>query len=250
MSIDPSLARPWHELAAIALDADRPRDGIDAARAAARAAPHWWAPPLLLARAFTARGLDFDAGQALARGDTTPIDQIPCATLDAMRGQARERRELAREARLETALVACGGNVEVRVDRLRARGELAAARTLLRATLVLEPGRQDLVTDLATVLAAEGNHAEAIAELTALVARDPNDPCTAWSSPTRRSPPGARWTRVRRSPRRSPRGPTSPRCCAPRARCRWRCRWTNSVSTGARRSARSKRRQQVRRRPP
>ena len=93
-----------------------------------------------------------------------------------MRGQARERRELARETRLETALVACGGNVEARVDRLRARGELAAARTLLRATLVLEPGRQDLVTELATVLAAEGNHAEAIAELTALVARDPNDP--------------------------------------------------------------------------
>ena len=176
VSIDPGLARSWHELAAIALDADRPRDAIDAARAAARAAPHWWAPPLLLARAFTARGLDFDAGQALARGETTPFDEIPCATLEAMRGQARERRELAREARLETALIACGGNVEARVDRLRARGELAAARTLLRATLVLEPGRQDLVTDLATVLAAEGNHAEAITELTALVARDPNDP--------------------------------------------------------------------------
>jgi tetratricopeptide (TPR) repeat protein len=176
VSIDPSLARPWHELAAIALEADRPRDGIDAARAAARAAPGWWAPPLQLARAFTARGLDFDAAQALARGDNTPHDQIPCAVLDALRGQARERRELAREARLETALVACGGNVEARVERLRARGELAAARVALRAALVLEPGRQDLVTDLATVLAAEGNHAEAIAELAALAARDPNDP--------------------------------------------------------------------------
>ena len=176
VSIDASLARPWHDLAAIALDADRPRDAIDAARAAARAAPHWWGPPLLLARAFTARGLDFDAGQALARGDTTPFDQIPCATLEAMRGQARDRRELTREDRLDTALVACGGNVDARVDRLRARGELAAARTLLGATLVLEPGRPDLVIDLASVLAAEGKHADAIVALAALVARDPNDP--------------------------------------------------------------------------
>ena len=176
VSIDRDLARPWHDLASIALDADRPRDAVDAARAAARAAPGWWGPPLLLARAFTARGLDFDAGRALARGETTPADQIPCAALEAMRGQARERRELAREARLESALVGCGGNVEARVDRLRARGELAAARAVLRAALRLEPGRQDLVTDLATVLAAEGNHAEAIAELAALVAREPNDP--------------------------------------------------------------------------
>ena len=39
VAVDPDLARPWHDLAALALEDERPRDAIEAARAAARAAP-------------------------------------------------------------------------------------------------------------------------------------------------------------------------------------------------------------------
>ena len=65
VAVDPALARPWHDLAALALEDERPRDAIEAGRAAARAAPGWLAPQLLLARAFTARGLEFDANRAV-----------------------------------------------------------------------------------------------------------------------------------------------------------------------------------------
>jgi hypothetical protein len=96
--------------------------------------------------------------------------------IEALRRRAQDRRALDEETRLESALVACGGNVEARVERLRARGDLAGARAALQAALRLDPGRDDLVGDLAVVLAAEGRHDQALAELARLVARDPNDP--------------------------------------------------------------------------
>ncbi|HEY7370858.1 MAG TPA: hypothetical protein VIF57_01685, partial [Polyangia bacterium] len=65
VAVDPELARPWHDLASLALEDERPRDAIEAGRAAVRAAPDWWAPQLLLTRAFTLRGLEFDANQAI-----------------------------------------------------------------------------------------------------------------------------------------------------------------------------------------
>ena len=96
VTVDPDLARPWHDLATLALEDERPRDAIEAARAAARAAPAWWAPQLLLARAFTARGLDFDAGRAVEAAardtgqDGTHLEDVPCAVVEALRRRAQD----------------------------------------------------------------------------------------------------------------------------------------------------------------
>ncbi|HMF41030.1 MAG TPA: hypothetical protein VKQ32_10050, partial [Polyangia bacterium] len=122
VAIDPELARPWHDLASLALEDERPRDAIEAGRAALRAAPGWWSPQLLLARAFTARGLEFDANRAIEAAAHAAGDDRPCPVLEALRRRAQDRRALDEETRLESALVACGGNVEARVERLRARG--------------------------------------------------------------------------------------------------------------------------------
>jgi cellulose synthase operon protein C len=182
VAVDPGLARPWHDLALLALEDERPRDAIEAGREAARAAPRWWAPQLLLARAFTARGLDFDASRAVEAAaqpvgkDGARLDAVPCPVIEALRRRAQERRVLEEETRLESALVPCGGNVEARVERLRARGDLAGAAAALRAALRLDPERDDLAADLAQVLSAQGRHADALAELVRLVGRDPHDP--------------------------------------------------------------------------
>src|SRR5436190_11835305 len=104
VAIDPGLARPWNDLAALALEDERPRDAIEAGRAAARAAPGWWAPQLLLARAFTARGLDFDANRAVeaaARSGDGAVEGAPCPVLEALRRRAQDRRALEEETRLE-----------------------------------------------------------------------------------------------------------------------------------------------------
>jgi tetratricopeptide (TPR) repeat protein len=177
LAADPELARAWNDLAALALEDERPRDAIEAGRAAARAAPRWWSPRLLLARAFTARGLDFDANRAVegAAQDAKSGD-VPCPVVEALRRRAQDRRALDEETRLESALVSCGGNVEARVERLRARGDLAGGRAVLQAALRLDPERDDLAGDRAMLLSAEGKHDEALAELRRLVARDPNDP--------------------------------------------------------------------------
>ena len=184
VAVDPALARPWNDLAALALEDERPRDAIEAGRAAARAAPGWFAPQLLLARAFTARGLEFDANRAveaaagagLAAIDQSRLADAPCPVIEALRRRAQDRRALEQEARLEAALKSCGGNVEARVERMRARGDFAGAIAALREALRLDPERDDLVGDLATLLSASGRHDAALAEMSRLVARDPNDP--------------------------------------------------------------------------
>jgi tetratricopeptide (TPR) repeat protein len=182
VTVDQELARPWHELAALALEDERPRDAIEAGRAALRAAPAWWSPQLLLSRAFTARGLDFDANRAVegaaqkASAAGAPLDDVPCPVIEALRRRAQDRRALAEEQRLESALVSCGGNVEARVERRRARGDLPGAGAILQAALRLDPERDDLAGDGAMLLSAEGRHDDALAELRRLVARDPNDP--------------------------------------------------------------------------
>jgi hypothetical protein len=96
--------------------------------------------------------------------------------LEAERREAEDRRQLAREAELASALVACGGDVEARVERARARGRTADAIAVLRRALTLDPERDDLIGDLALLLAESGHGAEAIAELGASVGRDPQDP--------------------------------------------------------------------------
>ncbi len=96
--------------------------------------------------------------------------------LEAQRREAEERRQLSREESLSAALAHCGGDIDARVDRYRARGQTAAAIALLRSALRLDPERDDLTGELALLLSEEGRAAEAVAELTALAARDPQDP--------------------------------------------------------------------------
>jgi len=187
VAADETLARAWQSLAEVELEDDRPRDAIDDARRALQAAPTWWAPQLLLARALAARGLDLDADRALAEvaqktgvdaalSAGAPLSSAPCAVIEALRGQAQERRQIAREDRLSVALRGCGGDLDVRVDRARARGETAEAIALLRAALRIDPERDDLAAELALLLAAHGPGGQDLNELAALVARDPRDP--------------------------------------------------------------------------
>jgi cellulose synthase operon protein C len=177
VAIDPGLARPWQTLAAVEMDDDRPRDAIEDARRARSAAPSWWAPDLLLARLFATRGLDFDASGALAQAAAkSPPASVPCPVLEAERREAEDRRQLPREAELAIALVACGGDVEARVERDRERGRTDEAIALLRRAIALDPERDDLAGDLALLLAGSGRQGEAIAELNASVGRDPRDP--------------------------------------------------------------------------
>ena len=177
VAVDPDLARAWQTLAALEMDDERPRDAMADARRAGGAAPAWWAPDLLLARLLGARGLDFDAAAALAQAAAKSSGgATPCPVLEAERREAEERRQLSREESMSAALVRCGGDIEARVDRHRARGQTAAAIALLRGALRLDPDRDDLTGELALLLSEDGRAAEATGELMAMVARDPQDP--------------------------------------------------------------------------
>jgi hypothetical protein len=178
VAADADEARASQGLAAIELDDEHVPEAIDAARAAARAAPRWWAPELVLSHALRARGLDVDADHALDRAAAAagPPGDRPCLLLEALLRRADDRRELAARDGLEDALVACDATSETRIERLRARGELGAEETALRAALRLAPERDDLGTDLAQNLSAQDRPADARATLEALVAREPQDP--------------------------------------------------------------------------
>jgi tetratricopeptide (TPR) repeat protein len=177
LAVDPGVARAWQTLAAIELEDDHTREAIEDARQATRAAPGWWAPELVMAHALRSRGLDWDADRALDRAATKSgaVGDAPCLLVEALLHHADDRRDLAAQARLEDALAACDAESELRIDRLRARGDLGAATTALRAALRLSPDRDDLASDLAQVLWASGRRAEALAELAMLVAREPRD---------------------------------------------------------------------------
>ena len=178
LAVDGAAARAWQTLAAVELEDDHLREAIDDARAAARASPRWWAPELVLAHALRARGLEWDADRALERAASKggPPRDAPCLLVEALLRRADDRRDLSTKARLEDALVACDATSEVRIERLRARGDLAAAATALRAALLLAPERDDLATELAEVEGAAGQGVRAVATLAALVAREPRDP--------------------------------------------------------------------------
>ncbi len=177
VAVDPDLARAWQRLAALELDDDRSRDALADARRAGSAAPAWWAPELLLARVLGARGLDFDAAGALAKAVAKSSGSAtPCPVLEAERREAEERRQLSREESLGAALARCGGDVDDQVERYRARGQNAAGIALLRRALRLDPDRDDLTGELALLLSEKGRAAEAVTELAALVARDPQEP--------------------------------------------------------------------------
>jgi cellulose synthase operon protein C len=177
VALDAGLARAWQRLAALELDDDRPRDAMADARRAGSAAPAWWAPQLLLARLLTARGLDFDAAAALGQAAAKSSGaSTPCPVLEAQRRQAEERRQLSREEILGAAVAECGGDIDARVERDRARGQTGAAIALLRRALRLDPERDDLTGELALLLSEDGRPAEAVAALAALVARAPQEP--------------------------------------------------------------------------
>jgi tetratricopeptide (TPR) repeat protein len=192
VAVDPGLARAWQALAVAELEDDRHREAMDAAAAAVRAAPGWWAPELMRAHAHKMRGLDFDADRALEAaaakaglGDLGAASSVsssgdaaanaPCQVLEALRRNAEERRQLARAERLARAVDGCSG-VEARVDRLRLRGDTAGAIAALEAALRLDPERDDLTSDLSQLLAAAGRHGEALAALAARVAEEPWNP--------------------------------------------------------------------------
>ena len=161
-----------------------PRDAIEAGRAAARAAPGWWAPQLLLARAFTARGLDFDANRAVeaaaaqaGAGDGARLDD---ASLSGDRGvaaagpgppRARARRRGWRRRWCVRRQRRGARRADAGARRSRGRDRARCARRC-----ALEPERDDLAGDLARLLSAAGRHDDALAEMARLVARDPNDP--------------------------------------------------------------------------
>ncbi|HSZ82414.1 MAG TPA: hypothetical protein VLA14_09035 [Polyangia bacterium] len=178
LAVDGADARAWQTLAAVELEDEHVREAIDDAQAAARGAPAWWAPEVVLAHALRARGLEWDADRALDRAATKggPPGDAPCALLETLLRRAEDERALATQTGLEDALVACDATSEARVDRLRARGDLPAAAEALRAMLRVSPDRDDLTGELAQVEGAAGQGARALATVTALVAGEPLDP--------------------------------------------------------------------------
>ena len=190
VAVDPGLARAWQALSVAELEDDCHREAMDAAAAAARAAPGWWAPELMRAHAHKLRGLDFDADRALeaaaakaglgsasvSETATNAASDGPCQVLEALRRNAEERRQLARAERLARAVDDGCGGVEARVDRMRIRGDTAGAIAALEVALRLDPERDDLTSELSQLLAAAGRHGEALAALAARVAEEPWNP--------------------------------------------------------------------------
>jgi tetratricopeptide (TPR) repeat protein len=178
LDADAGAARSAEALAAIELEDEHLRDAIDDARLAARAAPRWWAPEVVLAHALRARGLELDADQALDRAagvGGAPGDQ-PCLLVEALLRRADDRRDLRAREDFEASLAKCDATSEVRLERLRARGDLGAEERALRTALALAPDRDDLGQDLAKVLGAQGRRKDAVETLAALVRRSPDDP--------------------------------------------------------------------------
>ncbi|HTA20234.1 MAG TPA: hypothetical protein VK989_13135, partial [Polyangia bacterium] len=178
LAVDGAAARAWQTLAAVELEDEHVREAIDDAQAAARAAPGWWAPEIVLAHGLRARGLEWDADRALDRAATKggPPTDAPCALTEALLRRADDERALATKTRLEDALVACDATSEVLIDRLRARGDLPAAAEALRAMLRVSPDRDDLAGELAQVETAAGQGARALSTIAAIATREPLDP--------------------------------------------------------------------------
>ena len=174
---DPGAARVWHALAELELDAEHPRDAIEHAQRSARAAPGWWLPEVGLATALRSRGLEWDADRALDRAaaKSGALVGAPCAVVSALLRRAEDRRDLASQPPLVERLASCDGEAGVLIDRLRARGDLDGALALLRRRVALDPDREDLRTDLASVWLARRDFSAARAELGRLVADDPSD---------------------------------------------------------------------------
>ncbi|HVZ74645.1 MAG TPA: hypothetical protein VHJ20_19820 [Polyangia bacterium] len=190
VTADPVDARAWLSLSGIDLEDERQREAVDDAREAAKQAPRWWEPELVLGRALEGRGLEWDADHALDRALEKSIDKsggeaahgaggegdAPDLVLEALLRRADERRDVAGQLHLEAALASRDAGSELRLDRLRSRGETGAFIESLRARLRLTPERDDLAGELAYAWRARGQSAEALAEVAGRVATDPRDP--------------------------------------------------------------------------
>ena len=206
----PSLARAWHDLAALALEDERPRDAIEAGRAAARAAPGLvGAAAAAGARVHGARaGLRRQPrgrGARRARPDRPRAPRRRCRAGDrgAARAGAQERRALAARG------APGGGAGRVRRQRRGARRSAAGARRAVARRAAAAARGAAAGTRSATTWraiwracwSAEGGHDDALAEMAALVARDPQR--SAAPRAARRRAGGrraARRPRARRSP--------------------------------------------------
>ena len=173
VNIDPRLARSHHALAAIALDDERPREAIDEALAAAKAAPGWWLPEWTLYAAYRQRGLTWDADQVLDQAVAHGIGA--CPVVETALGRAEDHRDVEGEKHFGAALVACGRDSDERIERLRRLGDLTGAEATLRSAIQVAPDRDDLKLTLASVLSARGRAAEAAALLAATVERSDGD---------------------------------------------------------------------------
>ncbi len=178
VAADAADARALQSLSGIDLEDERQREAVDDAREAARQAPAWWVPELVLSHALRGRGLDWDADRALDRAIVKGGGEAagPSLLLETLLRRAEERRDGVSEARLEAAVAASDAMSEVRLDRLRARDERGAVVEALRTLLRLAPERDDLASELAHALVARGRPAEALAEIAGRVAADPRDP--------------------------------------------------------------------------
>ncbi len=170
VAIDPQLARSRYALAGIALEDDRPREALDEALAATKAAPAWWPPELTLHAAYRLRGLEWDADRALDRA----LAHAPgaCSVIVTALGRAEHRRDLDAEGRLSEALAACGQDSDEQVERLRRRGDLVGVEAALRRMSAIAPDRDDAKLDLASTLLAQRRGQEAADLIASLVHGD------------------------------------------------------------------------------
>ena len=251
VAVDPALARPWNDLAALALEDERPRDAIEAGRAAARAAPGWLAPQLLLARAFTARGLEFDANRARRGGGRRGPGQRPASAV----GRALSGDRGAAAARAGPARARAGGAAGVGAEVVRRERRGARRAPCGRGAISRAPSRRCArrcawirsATIWSAIwrrcCSASGRHDAALAEMSRLVARDPNDPQRRLRLADAQAAAGqSTAARETIAALLASRARTFPRCSARRARWACRCRSTTFASTAARSSARSRRR--------
>ncbi|MEO8215082.1 MAG: hypothetical protein ABI560_17920, partial [Myxococcales bacterium] len=177
VAVDPALARARHALAAIALDDERPREAIDEALAASRSAPAaasgsapasgWWLPEWTLYAAYRQRGLTWDADRAL--DSAIAHGAGACSVVEAALGRAEDRQDVEGEKKWGAALEVCGKDSEQQIERLRRMGDLAGAEAALRRRVVLAPERDDEKVNLASLLLARANPAEAAKLLGATV---------------------------------------------------------------------------------
>jgi tetratricopeptide (TPR) repeat protein len=176
VALDPHLARPWVDLARLELDNHRPREAVQDAQQAQGAAPGWWLPALQLGDALRARGLERDADAALAVALAHGQQgQGVSAVLESGFRRAEERALVGEQERLARLLLRCDAQSELPMLWYRQRGSLAAAEAALRGALPTSADPAQIRSDLAGLLLARGEAADAASELQALVDWSPRD---------------------------------------------------------------------------